>query len=155
MHRAPRTRATRVRHALIAVLAAAVSAATVVALPTAAGAAGTATYGHIDQAYQYRNGSIHLTGWAFDRHHPGKHRRHDPLLGRPLPEQEHHQGRQVCRRRHAERPANQEVHVQSLENDPQPNGDHTHGHGCQAPPWLRLVHSPSMGATEPGCTFGT
>ena len=73
MHRAPKTRAAKLRRALFALLAAVASAVTAVALPTAAGAAGVATYGHIDTAYQYRNGSIHLTGWAFDRHHPRLH----------------------------------------------------------------------------------
>ena len=46
-----------------------------------------------------------------------------PCLRRPLPEQQHHERRQVGRRGDAEGPADEEVDVHLLEQDAQHDGD--------------------------------
>lgn len=73
MHRVIWTRLAGLRSSLTATALAVLAVVTVVALPTPAAAAGTATYGHINRAFQYRSGSIHVVGYAFDRNHPRRH----------------------------------------------------------------------------------
>lgn len=71
MHRAIRTHATK---AVLVLVAFATVVGAVVALPSTARAATIhATNGRISRAFQYRNGSIRLKGFAFDRNHPLKH----------------------------------------------------------------------------------
>jgi hypothetical protein len=74
LHRALTPRARRAVTSAVLALATFVGAVIAVAAgPGEAGATTRATAGHINRAFQFRNGSIRLTGWAFDRDHPRRH----------------------------------------------------------------------------------
>jgi hypothetical protein len=73
LHRATRMPAARIRNWVIAAFAAVVSVVTVVAVPTPAGAAASATFVQVHRAFQYRSGRILLTGFVYDRQHQGRH----------------------------------------------------------------------------------
>ncbi len=62
-----------VTSALLALAAAAATLVGTVALAGPAAATTRASNGHITRAFQYRDGSLRITGWAFDRNHPRRH----------------------------------------------------------------------------------
>jgi cell wall-associated NlpC family hydrolase len=50
-------------------------------LPSAAGASGRAPAGYITSAFQYRDGSVSVRGFGYDRNHPSRHPRFCLMAG--------------------------------------------------------------------------